>query len=52
VVRWRGQPSPPLSELRATLTLQPEARERHLHDIAARLHLEHLASFVQRIATV
>jgi hypothetical protein len=52
VVRWRAQPSPPLSELRATLALQPEARERRLHDIAARLNLEHLASFVQRIATV
>jgi hypothetical protein len=52
VVRWHSQPSPPLSELRATLALQPEARERRLHDIAARLHLEHLASFVQRIATV
>ena len=52
VVDWHTQPSPPLSELRATLTLLPEARERRLHDIAARLHLEHLASFVQRIATV
>jgi hypothetical protein len=52
VVRWCAQPSPPLSELRATLTLHPEARERRLHDIAARLNLEHLASFVQRIATV
>jgi hypothetical protein len=52
VVRWRAEPSPPLSELRATLSLQPEARERRLHDIAARLNLEHLASFVQRIATV
>lgn len=51
-VAWRAQPSPALSELRATLTLQPEARERGLHDIAARLRLEHLASFVQRIATV
>jgi hypothetical protein len=52
VVHWHTQPSPALSELRATLALQPEARERRLHDIAARLNLEHLASFVQRIATV
>ncbi len=52
VVRWHAEPSPALTELRATLTLQPEARERRLHDIAARLRLEHLASFVQRIATV
>jgi hypothetical protein len=52
VVRWRAEPSPALSEVRATLSLTPDAREPHLRDIAARLRLEHLASFVQRIATV
>ncbi|MGH9314299.1 MAG: hypothetical protein ACRD09_00400 [Vicinamibacterales bacterium] len=52
VVRWRAEPSPALSELRATLALHPDAREPRLRDIAARLRLEHLTSFVQRIATV
>lgn len=52
VVRWRAEPSPALSEVRATLALNPDAREPRLRDIEARLRLEHLASFVQRIATV
>jgi hypothetical protein len=38
--------------VRATLALNPDAREPRLRDIEARLRLEHLASFVQRIATV
>jgi Mitochondrial K+-H+ exchange-related len=52
VVRWRADPNPALSELRATLALDPDVREVRLRDIAQRLHLEHLTSFVQRIATV
>jgi hypothetical protein len=49
-VRWRPQPSPALSELRQTLSLDRDAREPRLREIAARLGLEHLASFVQRVA--
>jgi hypothetical protein len=50
VVNWRTEPSQALAELRQTLSLDRVSREPRLRDIAARLRLEHLASFVQRIA--
>ncbi|HEX2443875.1 MAG TPA: hypothetical protein VHJ77_08010 [Vicinamibacterales bacterium] len=50
IVAWRPESSLALTELRQTLSLDRESREPRLRDIAARLRLEHLASFVQRIA--
>jgi hypothetical protein len=32
------------------MALDPASRERHVHDIALRLQLEHLATFFQRTA--
>ena len=49
-VEWRFQPSPPLSELRRVLSLDPQLREQRVHAVAASLHLEHLVSFFQRSA--
>jgi hypothetical protein len=50
VVAWRTERSTPLSELRRTLGLDPEQRERQVTEIAAKLRLEHLVSFFQRTA--
>jgi hypothetical protein len=51
ITRWQTQPSAVLSELRRTLSLHPDERVDRLHDIASRLGLPHLASFIQRTAT-
>lgn len=51
VTRWRTEPSPALAELRRTLSLHPDERADRLHDIASRLGLPHLASFVLRTTT-
>ena len=48
---WRNVPSAPLSELRRALDLGPEVREPRVRDIADRLRLEHLASFIERTAS-
>jgi hypothetical protein len=50
VVRWRAEQSPPLSELRRAIELEPEQRTRQVSDVAIRLRLEHLASFFERSA--
>jgi hypothetical protein len=50
-VQWRPQPSAPLSELRRALSLEPDVRVRQVEHVAARLRLEHLASFFERTAT-
>jgi len=47
---WSHVASAPLSDLRRTLHLRPEAREPRVRDIADRLRLEHLASFFERTA--
>lgn len=49
-VAWQVTPNPALAELRQALGLRPPARERHVHDIAARLRLQHLATFFERVA--
>ncbi len=49
-VRWHVTPNATLSELREVLSLRPPLRERHVHDIAERLRLQHLATFFERVA--
>jgi hypothetical protein len=49
-VAWAMRASGPLAELRAALRLDRAERDRRVHDVAARLHLQHLASFVRRTA--
>lgn len=49
-VAWTGKPCPPLTELRRAVVLEPAARNRHVHDIARRLHLPHLPTFLERVA--
>jgi hypothetical protein len=51
-VTWVSEPSEPLAELRRAIALEPELRERQVHDVAARLRLEHLATFFKRTADV
>lgn len=50
VVRWTEQASVPLAELRGAIDLDGEARDRHVHDVATALKLEHLARFFERTA--
>ena len=50
IVQWTTQPSAALEELRAAIALEPGERAARVTDIAARLHLERLAAFFQRIA--
>jgi K+-H+ exchange-related protein len=50
VVKWRTEASAPLAELRRAIALEPAVREHHVHDVALRLRLEHLASFFERTA--
>lgn len=49
-VTWTGRPCPPLSELRGADTLEPKVREARVHDVAARLRLQHLSTFFERVA--
>ena len=49
-VRWRTRASEPLGELRGTLDLNPDERAGHVRDVAARLGLDYLAPFVERMA--
>lgn len=49
-VAWTLERSSDLHELRGALHLEPEARHVRLHDIAARLDLPHLTTFVERVA--
>jgi hypothetical protein len=49
-VKWELVASEPLSDLRRAMTLAPLQRERRLVDIASRLQLDHLATFVERVA--
>jgi hypothetical protein len=50
VVRWRTEKSPPLSELRHAIGLEPEQRARQVSEVALKLRLEHLSTFFERIA--
>jgi hypothetical protein len=49
-VAWTARATDLLTELRATMALEPEEREARVHDIAARLQLERLARFFLRTA--
>ena len=48
-VVWHTRHTPPLGDLRRILSLDPDERARHVRDVEARLELEHLAAFVERI---
>ena len=48
-VTWTGRPCPPLSELRDVITLEAPVRDARVHDIAARLRLQHLSTFFDRV---
>jgi hypothetical protein len=48
VVHWRTEMSPPLSELRRAIGLEPEQRARQVSDVALKLRLEHLSRFFER----
>ena len=50
IVQWRAEESAPLSELRKAIGLAPELRIRRVSEVALRLRLEHLASFLERTA--
>ncbi|MBI2187853.1 MAG: hypothetical protein HYU37_12180 [Acidobacteria bacterium] len=47
---WSGRPCPPLTELRDVFALESPARVARVHDIAARLRLQHLSTFFERVA--
>ena len=47
-VRWESCPSPQLSRLRRVLALEPNERDREVHEVASALHLPHLAKFFER----
>lgn len=49
-VQWTSRPCPPLSELRDVVVLDPPVRSQRVHDIAARLRLQHLSTFFERVA--
>lgn len=49
-VSWSGRPCEPLGELRDIAALAPEARTARIQDIAARLRLQHLSTFFERMA--
>ena len=48
-VAWHARASAPLAELRRVLSLDPDARARHVREVERRLDLEHLAAFVERM---
>ena len=49
-VVWTGRPCEPLTKLRDAASLNGEARDRHVHEIAAQLQLQHLSTFFERVA--
>ncbi len=50
VIEWTAEPSAPLAELRRAITLEPAAREERVQDVALKLRLDHLATFLARTA--
>ena len=50
-VTWSGRPCPPLGELRELAVLEPQVRHQRIEDIAARLRLQHLSTFFERVAS-
>jgi hypothetical protein len=49
-VRWTNESSTPLSELRPLSRLDPAARLEKVEQVAAHLHLDHFATFFQRVS--
>ncbi len=49
-MQWTTTPSDALAELGRAITMAPELRTQHVHDVATRLQLQHLAAFVERVA--
>ena len=49
-IQWRTRASETLGELRGILDLNPDERAGHVRDVAARLGLDYLAPFVERMA--
>jgi hypothetical protein len=49
-VTWTGCACEPLDELHDLAALTPEARDARVHEVAARLRLPHLPTFVARVA--
>ena len=49
-VAWRGRSCPPLDELRELALQDPLVREARVRDVAARVRLEHLPKFFDRVA--
>jgi hypothetical protein len=49
-VEWTGRPCEPLTDLREAASLDGAARERRVDEIAARLRLQHLSTFFERVA--
>ncbi|MEP7118200.1 MAG: hypothetical protein ABI880_11500 [Acidobacteriota bacterium] len=49
-VNWRVEANPDVTDIRAAVAMDSPAREHHLHDVASRLGLRHLATFVARLA--
>jgi hypothetical protein len=47
---WRFEHCAELSELREVMTLPPPQRQHHFHDVATRLRLEHLPTFLEDVA--
>jgi hypothetical protein len=47
---WTFEPCDELNELRSAMTMAPAQRQRHFHDVAARLRLEHLPTFLDDVA--
>jgi Mitochondrial K+-H+ exchange-related len=48
-VQWRTDASEPLAEVRRAIDMAPTQRERTLVDVASRLRLDHLATFIERL---
>jgi hypothetical protein len=49
-VTWTGQSCEPLTQLREAASLNGEARNRHVNQIAQQLRLQHLSTFFDRVA--
>jgi hypothetical protein len=49
-IEWKTTPCEPLAEIRRAIGMAPPQRERKLLDVASRLRLDHLVTFVERLA--
>ena len=49
-ITWTCRLCEPLSDLRGADTLEPTMRDARVHDVAARLRLQHLSTFYERVA--